>query len=233
MASNSTKPLRTRVKICGLTREEDVHAAVHAGADAIGLVFYPGSKRAVDLARARQLRAIVPAFVDVTALFVNASPQDVDAVIKAVRPDLLQFHGDETPEQCAQYDHRYLRAFRVGGSSLATAQALRDHVSGWGGASGWLFDTWSAGYGGSGHQFDWDLLRGLPDAAGNPPVILAGGLDAQSVPEAITRVRPFAVDVSSGVEDAPGVKSAVRIGAFMRAVRQADDSITAGGVGRP
>jgi len=189
---------RTRIKICGITREEDLLAAVDAGADAIGLVCFEGSKRYVSPARAAQLRAIVPPFVSVVALLVNAPPATVHAIIEQVRPDLLQFHGDETPEICAQYRHRYIRALRVGGPGLdtpeAVAQACARSVSEW--CAGWLFDTYTPAYGGSGQTFDHTLLARVPATR---PTILAGGLNAANVTASIQAVRPWAVDVSSGV----------------------------------
>ena len=216
--SGASPCARVRVKICGLTRPEDVDAAVRAGADAIGLVFYGSSKRAVPLAQARALRDAVPAFVDTVALFVNAPAHEVDAVIEQVRPDLLQFHGDESPEYCAGFGRRYMRAFRVGAPGLDTPQrvlqACRQHMA----ASAWLFDSYSPGYGGSGLALDTALLGDVLAAADRRPVVLAGGMKAETVADAIRVLRPYAVDVSSGVETAPGIKSADKIAAFMRAV---------------
>jgi len=208
---------RVRVKICGLTRQEDVAAAVAAGADAIGLVFYPASPRAVSLQQAAMLRAQVPAFVSVVALFANAQTREIQAVMDAVAPDLLQFHGEESPAACAALGHRYLKAFRVGAPGLQTAAQLATACAAYPQAAGWLFDAYHAGYGGSGLRFDLGLLdevRHLPQCR---PIILAGGLTPENVPAAIARVQPYAVDVSSGVEDAPGVKSAGKIARFLRA----------------
>jgi len=211
---------RTRIKICGITREEDLLAAVDAGADAIGLVCFEGSKRYVSLARAAQLRAWVPPFVSVVALLVNAPPETVHAVIKQIRPDLLQFHGDETPETCAQYRHRYLRALRVGSPGLDSADCghavCTRYASAAGLCAGWLFDTYTPAYGGSGQTFDHSLLAHVPATR---PTILAGGLNAANVAASIQTVRPWAVDISSGVETAPGVKSAAKMQAFVAAVR--------------
>lgn len=216
--------MRTRVKICGLTRGEDVGAAVQAGADAIGLVLYPGSKRAVSLEQAQQLRQAVPAFVSVVALLVNASPDNVQAVIDQVRPDVLQFHGDETPQDCQRYGHRYIRAFRIGGPRMQTPQEVLDAARQYPDAAGWLFDTYSAGYGGSGVAFDHSLLANVLASDQARPVILAGGLDDALMADTVGRVRPYAVDVSSGVEAAPGIKSADKIRAFIQAVRAADSA---------
>ena len=210
---------RTRVKVCGITRTEDIDAAVQAGADAVGFVFYAESKRCVTVQQARQLRQAVPAFVSVVALFVNEHPALVRQVQQQVQPDLLQFHGDESPPYCASFGHRYIRAFRVGGpameSAVQVAQACRpyDH------ASAWLFDTHSAGYGGSGLSFDVTLLDQVQSLPQRPPIVLAGGLKAETVGQVIQTVRPFAVDVSSGVELEPGIKSPERLAAFMQAVR--------------
>lgn len=211
---------RIRVKICGLTRIEDVQCAVRAGADAIGLVFYPGSARAVTLSQARLLRVSVPAFVDVVTLFVNAAPEEVRAVIDQVQPDLLQFHGDESADYCASFKHRYIRAFRVGAPGLDTPAAVLDTCGHFSAAAGWLFDSYSAGYGGSGHALDLDLLKAVA-AAPERPLILAGGLAPQTLQAAVQTIHPYAVDVSSAVETAPGIKSESKIRAFMAAVQNA------------
>lgn len=213
---------RTRVKVCGLTRQEDVHATAAAGADAIGLVFYPKSARCVSLEQARVLRQAVPALVDVVALFVNADSDHVRQVIAQVQPDILQFHGDESPDYCRQFGRRYMRAFRVGGPGLDTPENVRTACLEFPDASAWLFDSYSAGYGGSGRSFDFallDVLRADPSAR---PMVLAGGLNAQSVADAMVRLRPYAVDVSSGVEVLPGVKSPESVAEFIAAVGQAD-----------
>lgn len=212
---------RTRIKICGLTRTEDVAAAVRAGADAVGFVFYPSSKRALTVERAAELRQSVPAFVSVTALFVNAASEDVQEVIERVSPDLLQFHGDETPAYCEGFKKRYIRAFRVGAPGLDTAQKLLHECRQYSTASAWLFDSYSPGYGGSGHGFDPQLLSGVLNAADSKPVILAGGLNVDTVATAIRGVRPYAVDISSGVETAPGIKSLDKLLAFTQRVTTA------------
>jgi phosphoribosylanthranilate isomerase len=213
--------IRTRIKICGLTREEDVEAAVAAGADAVGFVFYPRSKRVLTPQRAAQLRRMLPAFVDAVALFVNAADDEVKAVLDQVQPDLLQFHGDESPEACERHGRRYLRAFRVGAPGLETSEALLKSCAGYGSAAGWLFDSHSEGYGGSGRAFDWSLLG----SASARPLVLSGGLHAGNVAAAIAAVRPFAIDVSSGVEAAPGIKSAEKIAQLVAAVRAADAQV--------
>ncbi len=216
--------MRTRIKICGLTQETDIVAAVDAGADALGFVFYPKSKRCLTAEHARQLRSIVPAYVSVVALFVNPDSEDVRAVQDAVQPDLLQFHGDESVAQCQQYGQRYVKAFRVGAPGLSTAQEVRDSCAAYDDAAGWLFDSYTPQYGGSGETFDRGLLHLVQDTEHARPIILSGGLRSETVGDAIHQVRPWAVDVSSGVETAPGVKDTRAILAFVHAVNKADRS---------
>ena len=203
---------RTRVKLCGLTRPGDVDAAVAAGADALGFVLWPGSKRAVDEARLAELTARVPAFVTRVGLFVDQDPALIERC--AAHLDLLQFHGNETPAFCEGFRHPWIKALRMreGLDLPAAAEAYR-------GAQALLLDAYRPGVpGGTGETFDWSRIpAGLAK-----PVILAGGLDADNVAEAIATVLPFAVDVSGGVEAAPGVKDAERIAAFIRAVSRAD-----------
>jgi len=214
--------MRTRIKICGLTREQDIDAAVAAGADAIGFVFYAKSKRCLTPTRAAQLRRMVPAFVDVVALFVNAQEAEVQAVLDQVKPELLQFHGDETPQDCARYGHRFLRAFRAGAPGLDTAENLASSCRAYGEAAGWLFDSYSAGYGGSGHGFDYALLDEVRADPVSRPLILSGGLNAENVGQAVELIQPWAVDVSSGVELEQGIKSSDRISFFVAAAQAAD-----------
>lgn len=213
---------RTRIKLCGFTRAEDVQTAVAAGADAIGLIFFSKSRRAVAIEQARDLRKAVPAFVDVVALFVNPDPEYVQEVITQVKPDLLQFHGNESPQECERYGRRYMRAFRVGAPGMETRDEVREECRRYASASAWLFDSYSAGYGGSGEGFDLSLLAAVRNAADARPMVLAGGLSSANVADSIRRLRPYAVDVSSGIEDAPGIKSADKIQAFVEAVRGAD-----------
>jgi phosphoribosylanthranilate isomerase len=204
---------RTRIKVCGLTRVEDVHAAAEAGADAIGMVFYPPSPRCLPVSKARALRGAVPPFVTTVALFVNALPGEVMRVIDAVRPDLLQFHGEETPEYCTRFGVPYIKACRVkpGVDLLEYLRAYPD-------AAGWMADAFVEAYGGTGTTFDWSLVPAQRDR----PLVLSGGLTKDNVAEAIRRVRPWAVDVSSGVEVSKGVKDAARISAFISEVKHAD-----------
>ncbi|CAM5180928.1 N-(5'-phosphoribosyl)anthranilate isomerase OS=Castellaniella defragrans OX=75697 GN=trpF PE=3 SV=1 [Castellaniella defragrans] len=217
---------RTRIKVCGLTRPQDVDAAVEAGVDAIGLVFYPPSRRCLAIERARALRLRVPAFVTVTALFVNPSSDAVREVLDGVQPDLLQFHGEESPEFCEGFATRYLKAFRVGAPGQDTPATLSARCRDFPRAAGWLFDSYSAGFGGSGKRFDLSLLSDIKGNAGDSAVILSGGLTAETVGAAMAACQPFGIDVSSGVETAPGLKDAARIQAFVQAVRTADAART-------
>ena len=213
--------MRTRIKICGLTREADVRACAYLGADAIGLVFYPPSPRCLELGQARALRDLLPPFVQSVALFVNPAAAEVRRVIDGVRPDLLQFHGEESPAFCASFGLPYLKAIRVRSDAVPEGKgggALLEYARPFSGAAGWLFDSHVAEYGGVGARFDWSLIPGtLPR-----PLVLSGGLDAQNVGEAIRQVRPWAVDVSSGVESAKGIKDAAKVAAFITEVRNAD-----------
>lgn len=215
---------RTRIKICGLTRPEDVADVVGAGADAIGFVFYPGSPRYVTPEAAGELVAAIPPFVTTVGLFVNATVEDVRAVLAKVPLSLLQFHGDETPAQCAVISaavgRPFIRAARV--ADTTTAADLLQWETDYRKASplftGLLLDTFVAQYGGSGKVFDWSLI---PKELA-PLVVLSGGLNVQNATDAVTLVRPFAVDISSGVEVAKGVKDSHKIRAFVDAVRAAD-----------
>lgn len=200
-----------RVKICGITRVEDALAAAAAGADAIGLVFYARSPRAVDIERARAIIAALPPFVTTVGLFVDIERAELDDILASVPLDLLQFHGDESPEQCEGFNRPYIKALRVrAGDDIAA------RVDYYPGASGVLLDTYVDGVpGGTGAAFDWSLV---PPAL-SKPVILAGGLHAGNVASAVAQVRPYAVDVSGGVEASKGIKDAEKIGAFIRAAR--------------
>jgi phosphoribosylanthranilate isomerase len=217
--------MRTRIKICGITREQDIDCAVQADADAIGFVFYPPSQRCITPARAAQLRRRIPAFVHVVALVVNPDPVDVHHILEVVGPDLLQFHGDEPANACERYGKNFIRAFRAGGPGLETVDGVVAACRPYTAAAAWLFDSDSPGYGGSGRTFAYDLLGGVQGEAAARPLILAGGLTAQSVGQAIKTVRPWAVDVSSGVEQAPGIKCEAKIRAFVEAVKMADNVV--------
>jgi phosphoribosylanthranilate isomerase len=201
--------LKPRVKICGLTRLEDVLVAVEAGADAIGLVFYPPSPRYVDLDKAAELARAVPPFVTIVGLFVNADPALVRETLAVVPIHLLQFHGDEDEAYCRQFDRPYMKAARV-----RPGMDLVQYAAAFPSAQAILLDAFVDGFGGGGKVFDWSLI---PPALGKP-LVLSGGLDAANVGEAIVRVRPAALDVSSGVEAAKGIKDAEKIRAFCAAV---------------
>ena len=217
--------MQTRIKICGITRVDDGLAAAHAGADAIGLVFWAGTPRVVAVERARAIVAALPPFVSVVGLFVDPAADHVRATLDAVPLDMLQFHGSEPPEFCRGFGRRYLKALPV--AAGAKAAGLIECAQRYGDAAGLLFDAPPAEGlpGGTGRTFDWSTLpKGLPQ-----PVVLSGGLSVVNVAEAIRRVRPSAVDVSSGVEarDAAGqpikgVKDPARIAAFIEEVRNAD-----------
>ena len=205
---------RTRVKICGITRIDDAVSAVNAGADAIGLVFYAPSPRALTIAQAQQIVAAIPPFVSVVGLFVNAKQTEIEAVLSDVRLDILQYHGDETPSDCQQINLPYYKAIRVK-ADTNLLQCEAEFKS----AKALLLDTYSeAAVGGTGQVFDWGLI---PNNL-TKPVILAGGLTADNVAAAIQQVQPYAVDVSGGVEQNKGIKDAAKIAAFMRGVSNAD-----------
>lgn len=207
----------TRIKICGITRIEDALAAATAGADAIGLVFAEKSPRRISLEQARAIAASLPPFVTTVALFVNADSRAVGQVIEQVRPDCLQFHGDEPPDFCVGFGLPWLKAARV-----RAGVDLLQFAARYAAAQGLLLDAYSpAAHGGTGERFDWGLIpAGLPR-----PVLLAGGLTPANVGEAVRDVRPWAVDVSSGVEAAPGIKDAAKIGAFVKEVKDADADV--------
>lgn len=206
-----------RSKICGITRIEDALAAVAAGADAIGLVFYAKSPRAVNVQQARAIIAALPPFVTTVGLFVNASRCELGEILDAVPLDLLQFHGDESAADCEGYHRPYIKALRVkAGDDIAAACLAYPR------ASGILLDTYVEGVpGGTGEAFDWSLVpREL-----SKPIILAGGLSAENVAQAIAQVRPYAVDVSGGVEQSKGIKDQAKIRAFMQAVHRSSESM--------
>jgi len=205
--------VRTRIKICGISRAEDARAAAEAGADAIGLVFYPPSPRCLSVEWARQLALDLPPFVSAVALFVNPTAAEVYTVLERVRPAMLQFHGEEDPVFCAQFGVPYIKACRV-----RPGVDLLEYLRPFAGAAAWLLDSHVEEYGGIGESFDWSLVP----AERHRPLVLSGGLTRVNVGEAIRRVRPWAVDVSSGVESSKGIKDAARIAAFVAEVRNAD-----------
>jgi len=202
--------VRVRTKICGITRVEDALVAAQAGVDAIGLVFYAKSPRAVSVAQAQQIVAALPPFVTVVGLFVNASRDEVNAVLESVALDVLQFHGDETPAECVGFSRPYFKALRMQ-PGLDIAALAAQYTS----AQGVLLDAWVPGiHGGTGERFDW---VSIPENLAKP-LILAGGLNADNVGQAVQQVQPWAVDVSGGVEASPGIKDAEKIRKFLYAV---------------
>ena len=204
------------MKICGITRAADAKAAADAGADAIGLVFYPPSPRFLSVERAREIRDALPPFVQTVALFVNADAAQVSQVIGRVHPALLQFHGDESPDFCAQFGLPFVKAYRVR-SGVTQGGAALEYLRPFSSAAAWLFDSHVPEYGGVGESFDWSLVP-----VTDKPVILSGGLSQRNVAAAIRRVKPWGVDVSSGVESAKSIKDAAKIAAFIAEVRNAD-----------
>ncbi len=204
----------TRIKICGITREQDLRAVADSGGHAIGLVFYEKSPRHVSVQRAAELVRAAPPFLTVVGLFVNPSAEFVHEALERVPLDVLQFHGEETPEFCRQFGRPYLKAIRV-----KKGVDLLQCASRYAGAQGLLLDAYVEGtQGGTGESFDWALIpHELP-----LPVILSGGLHAGNVASAIRQVRPYAVDVSSGVEAAKGVKDAAKVAAFINEVKRID-----------
>ncbi|MTV37849.1 phosphoribosylanthranilate isomerase [Duganella radicis] len=219
--------MRTRIKICGLTREEDIQAVIASGADAIGFVFYPKSPRYVTPERAAELIATVPPFITTVGLFVNAAPEEVAAAVKIAPLSLLQLHGDETVAQgaaiAAAAGRQYLKVFRVKPDTrpdelLEYEQANRATSPLF---TSLLLDTYVDAYGGAGKGFDWSLVP--KDLA--PRVVLSGGLSVHNATDAVVGVRPYAVDISSGVEASKGIKDARKIADFVTAVRAGDTTI--------
>lgn len=205
--------MRVRIKFCGITRAEDADAAVMAGADALGFVLTRGSRRHVEPAAAAKIARALPPFVSTIALFMDDDPDWIDDAIDDLNPDLLQFHGSESPEECERHACPYLKAVPMGSINDVTA-----YVAAYGSATGLLLDANAIGEaGGSGQAFDWSRVPALPK-----PMILAGGLDAENVGRAIRLTRPYGVDVSSGIESSPGIKDARKMRDFVAAVRAAN-----------
>ncbi|MCP0911718.1 MULTISPECIES: phosphoribosylanthranilate isomerase [Acinetobacter] len=209
--------MRTRAKICGITRVEDVHAVVNAGADAIGFVFYPPSPRAVTAEQAAQLVQAIAPYVQVVGLFVNHSANEIQDILKTVPLDILQFHGDETPEQCQaiaqQVGRRWYKAIQVKPDLDVVVEIQRYQDAG---ASAVLLDAWHPDLkGGTGHSFDWETFPKL-----DIPLILAGGLNPDNIEQAILTTQAYAVDVSGGVESAKGIKDQQLIERFMQGVHR-------------
>jgi phosphoribosylanthranilate isomerase len=201
--------MRTRVKICGITRRQDAEYSVEMGADALGLVFYSPSPRAVSLAQAKEIMAGLPPFISLVALFVNAEVEEVKACLAALPIAILQFHGDESPSYCEQFNHPYMKAIRMRDDIDLKAEVNHYHS-----ASAILLDSYQSGVpGGTGQVFNWSLIQDI-----DKPLVLAGGLDASNVAMAIKQVKPYAVDVSGGVEFAKGIKDKQKISDFMQEV---------------
>lgn len=201
--------MRTRIKICGVTRPGDAELAARLGADAVGVIFYPDSPRAVDIARAREIAAALPAFVTLTALFLNPAPALVEAVLERLPVGLLQFHGGETAAFCRRFGRAYMKAVSM--------RAPLKELDAYGDAAALVLDSHAPGAaGGTGATFDWSRL---PDTS--RPVVLAGGLGPDNVAAAIRQVRPWGVDVASGVESAPGIKDPDKLERFIAEVRRA------------
>ena len=206
--------MRTRVKICGFTRVEDAVYAAHLGVDAIGLVFYPPSPRHVEIEQAVKIVNALPAFTSVVALFVDEQEERIREVLARISIDCIQFHGDEPAEACRVYGKRYIKAVRMRDDIDIGALALRYHD-----AAGLLLDAYHPGAkGGTGNQFDWELIPKQCIL----PVILAGGLDETNARQAVKTVRPYALDVSSGVEAKKGVKDSLKMAAFIKQVNEGD-----------
>ncbi len=209
---------RTRIKFCGITRAADADAAVALGVDAIGLILVPGSPRELSIAQAQTLRRRLPPMVSAVVLLRNPTAALVEEVIEALQPDLLQFHGDESAEFCNRFGQRYLKAIAMGDSQAAVADRVRPFAA----AAGLLFDGHpQGGLGGQGQAFDWNAVA----TRFAQPVIVAGGLSAANVGAAIEIARPFAVDVSSGIESAPGIKDSGKMSDFVSAVVRADRAL--------
>lgn len=208
--------MRTRVKICGITRIEDALAAVDAGADALGFVFYSKSPRAVSIADAASIISRLPAFVTSVALFVDAEPELIERVIDEAQVDLLQFHGNESAQQCSQYGRPYIKALR-----MKPDLDLNQQMLAYADARGVLLDAYTPGIpGGTGEQFDWSRIP----ATLAKEITLAGGLDSSNIAAAIEQVRPYAVDVSGGVELAKGIKDAKKLEQFIAEVHRVNNS---------
>lgn len=207
---------RTRIKICGITRREDLDAAVASGADAIGLVAYPRSPRFIGPEMAASLANALPPFVTPVALFADATRDEVSAYLDLFPGYVLQFHGDESAHDCAQFGNAYIKAARMRAGFDLDAYAVE-----FSGAQALLLDAYTEGYGGAGQTFDWSIVPALPTRR----LILSGGLDAQNVGKGMNAVRPWGVDVSSGVERSKGIKDASKISEFIGAVRAADQTL--------
>lgn len=208
--------MRTRVKICGFTRTDDALYAAYRGADAIGLVFYPPSPRHVDIEQARRITGALPPFVSVVGLFVDAAEEQVRKVLNRIPIDLLQFHGDETADYCQSFARPYIKAVRMR-DDIDVQRVAKEHAA----AAGLLLDAYHpAAKGGTGSRFDWSRIPSECDR----PIILAGGLTAETVRLALKTVRPYGLDVSSGVESSKGIKETMKMKTFLQEVQTFDSA---------
>lgn len=204
--------MRTRVKICGITRPQDATLSAQSGADAIGLMFYQNSSRAITISQAQDIIAALPPYITVTGIFVNAAKETVDTVLNAVNLHILQFHGDEPPAYCDAFTIPYIKVLR-----MQAGADLKAFINSYPNAAGFLLDTYEQKQrGGTGKTFDWTQIPSNPPK----PIILAGGLTPENVQQAIAQVHPYGVDVSSGVESSAGIKDPVKLKAFINAVNQ-------------
>lgn len=201
---------RVRIKMCGMTREQDIDYAVSIGVDAIGIIFYPGSTRYVTIKQAKSIVGKIPAFVDVVAVVVNPSVTDMDNIINEIPIQWIQFHGDESPEFCIRFNKPYIKSVPASSTGIID-QSMALYAN----ASAVLLDTPSVQRGGAGLAFDWSVI---PEKR-KKPVILAGGLDARNVEYAVSLVKPYAVDVCSGIEASPGIKDHLQMLEFVNALR--------------
>jgi phosphoribosylanthranilate isomerase len=208
--------MRTRVKICGFTRCDDALYAAYCGVDAIGLVFYTPSPRHVEIEQARRITDALPPFVTVVGLFVDAAEEEVEETLKRIPIDLLQFHGDETPDYCRSFAHPYIKAVRMR-DHVDVQRVAKEHAT----AAGLLLDAYHpAAKGGTGSRFDWSRIPSECDR----PIILAGGLTADNVRSALETVRPYGLDVSSGVESSRGIKETMKMNSFLQEVQEFDSA---------
>ncbi|AVL71296.1 MULTISPECIES: phosphoribosylanthranilate isomerase [Oligella] len=206
---------RTRIKFCGMTHPDDIQQAVDLGVDALGFILYPKSKRALSFEQLKLLVAKVPVWVSSVVLLVNPEVDEVRRVITEIKPDYLQFHGDESAEFCEQFNYPYLRAIRVGAPGISTPEEIAHVTAQYQQAKAFIFDAYSQGYGGAGISFDADLLNVVREQQAKDKIIIAGGLHPQNIRSFVQKYQPFAVDLCSGVESSPGHKDPVKMQRFM------------------
>lgn len=206
---------RTRVKFCGITRLEDIHLATELGVDALGFILYPKSKRALSFEQMKPLVDAVPVWVSSVVLLVNSSVAEVNEVIESIRPDYLQFHGDETAEFCEQFNYPYIRAIRVGAPGISTPEEIAQAAAEYKQAKAFIFDAYSPDYGGAGISFDASLLSVVREQQTKEKIVIAGGLHSQNIRLLIEQYQPFGVDLCSGVESEPGHKDSAKMQRFM------------------